>query len=97
MGKPEKVTEINEPLYRKAAFGKQIEDFLSSDIGVYLVKKAEREVQAAFEALKSVNPVDGKAVQALQNKIWVAESFQQWLGDGIVDGLQAFKVITEEE
>ena len=97
MSKSERVTDINEPLYRKAAFGKQIEEFTASDIGRYLIKRAESEVQAAFEDLKAVNPVDGKAVQALQSRIWRAESFQQWLADGIIDGLQAFKIITDEE
>jgi hypothetical protein len=92
-----KVTEENEALYRKAAFGKIIEDFQSSDIGIYLIRRAESEAEQAIEKLKTCDPKDGKVVQSLQNEVWKAESFQKWLADAILDGLQAHNMIDNEE
>ena len=41
----------DEPLVRTAVFGKQVEDFLTSDIGDYLLQKAKHEEADAIEAL----------------------------------------------
>ena len=49
----------DDPKVRWAAFGKQVEYFLQSDIGAYLVKRAKQEGDEATEGLKRVDAFDG--------------------------------------
>lgn len=85
-----------EPLVRWAVFGKKVEQFLQSDIGDFLLKKSQREVQEAVEALKVVDPTDIEGVRKLQNAVKLAESFQSWLGDAVAAGLQSIAQLEEE-
>jgi hypothetical protein len=89
--------EGNQKLYDKAALGKIVEEFQSSEVGRYLIKRAEEAVEDAVEKLKVCDPKDGKVVQSLQNQVWKAESFQQWLADAIIDGANALDLITNGE
>lgn len=89
--------ESKELLIRRAVFGKQVENFLSSDEGKYLLHRADNDVQTAFEGLKSCDPKDGKMVQTFQNMIYRAESVKQWLTDAVVDGLNATNIIEDRE
>lgn len=87
----------NDPVVRDAVFGKQVEDFLSSDIGEYLLKKAEREIESTVEKLKKANPNEPMSVQGLQNQIKVCESIVGWLGEAIRSGQQAVKAIEDQD
>lgn len=80
---------------RLAVFGRQVEMFLESDVGTYIVQCADTEIDAATEKLKDVNPEDPKAIRDLQFKIRVAQSVVGWLGDAIRSGAQAKEVIQE--
>jgi hypothetical protein len=79
----------SNPVLKAIDFGMEVEAFLQSDIGRYLTKRAEAEVEAAVEVMKSVDPEDVKSVRGLQNTIKVAESVLYWLADAIQSGLNA--------
>jgi len=83
----------NDPLVQTAVFGQQVEQFLSGDIGKYLVRRAENEAEQAADALKTVHPWRTRRIRELQNTIWVAERVQKWLGEAILDGRQALNVL----
>lgn len=83
----------DDPIIRTAVFGKQVEDFLTGDIGEYLVKRAKNEIDNAVEKLKKINPRANRSIQTLQNQIKVCESIAGWLGDAVISGQQAMKVI----
>lgn len=85
------------PLVRDAMFGKQVEQFLDGDIGNYLVKRAQTEIDVAIEKLKKVNPVDVDLVRTYQNDVKVAEFFIVWLGDAIAAGHAAIETLEGEE
>lgn len=91
--KPE---DIPQNLLESAVFGRQVENFLSSDLGRYLVKRSEAEASEAMEKLKVVLPWRRRRITELQNDIKVAEWFQQWLADAILDGIHATNQIDEE-
>lgn len=80
-----------DPKVRWATFGKQVEYFLQSDVGSYLVKRAKQECDEAVEKLKDVDAFDGKAVAALQLKARVADAVIVWLGDAIAAGESAIE------
>ena len=67
-------------------FGAEVKAFLGTNIGKYLVAKAEGEVADAVEELKTVSPSDPVAIADLQNRVYRAESFQYWLAEAIQTG-----------
>lgn len=88
--------EDKAELFEKAIFGKQVEDFLGTDIAKYLVKRAEAEEEEAMDQLKIADPSDFNTIRKLQNRIVVVESIQQWLADAIVEGQHALAIIEGE-
>lgn len=80
---------MNEELYAEAMFGKDAEEFITSDIGRYLIGCAEQEAQEAADQLKRVLPWRRRKITELQNKIWRAESIQSWLAEIVIKGKQA--------
>lgn len=90
---PQFETTEEEDLYERAAFGQNIEAFWSSAVGKYLRNRAQECYTDGIKKLKSVDPADTKAVQAAQNEVKVAEWFEDWLQQGIRDGLLAMGMI----
>ena len=88
--------ELN-PLLKAVDLGFQAEAFLQSDIGRYLVQRAEAQIEEAVELLKEADPEDPKTIRALQNTIAVAESVQYWLADVIQQGENAQQQLHEGE
>ena len=76
-------------LHKTIDFGFQAEAFLQSDVGRYLIAKAEAEVIEATEALKTVDPTVPDAIRELQNRVYRGESIQYWLAEAIQSGLNA--------
>ena len=89
--------ESKELLLHRAAFGKQVEQFLNTDIGKYLMNRATDEVIDAFSEFKKCDARDGKTIEKVQNKIYRAESFKQWLTDAVLDGVTAYNIIEDRE
>lgn len=87
----------DDPYVETAILGKMAEEFIGSDIGKYIVARAELEAREANDALKRVFPLRWRRVMQLQNQIKVAESIQGWLVDAITDGQAAMKTIQGEE
>lgn len=87
----------DDPNLRMAVFGRQVEDFLNGDIGSYLVKCAQAEIDEGLKALRTVDAEDPKAVRTAQNRVEVAESIMQWLGDAISRGHAAVELLKGEE
>jgi hypothetical protein len=89
--------DINDPTVKSAVLGRQVEDFLESDIGKYLVGRAESEAWEALEELKRVSWWRGRRIQYLQNRVYVTERVQEWLGNAISEGIQALNIMEEVE
>lgn len=87
----------NSPLLQQIDLGFQAEAFLLSDLGRYLVKRAEDEVEAAVEQLKRAAPDNPVEIRAIQHKIHVAEAIQYWLADAIQAGQNAQQQLHDQE
>ena len=81
----EQSAEVRE-LHATIDFGFQAEAFVLSDLGKFLIGRAEAEIAEAVEELKAVNPFSTDEIRTLQNKIWRAESVQSWLAEAIQAG-----------
>lgn len=86
----------DDPKVRWATFGAQVEQFLQSDIGDYLLKQAVRDEQEAMAQLVTVLPWRRRRIQTLQNQVATAQNFQRWLGDAISAGHAAMEQLKED-
>jgi hypothetical protein len=82
-------------MIRRAVFGKQVESFLNSDIGIYLLGRARDQKDEAQCEFLSVDCSDIEKVRQLQNTIVQANSIAKWLSDAVADGLQAINIIDD--
>lgn len=87
----------NDELYRRAAFGKQVEAFWDSQIGQYLQGVAREKYATALKELRTCDPTDAAKVMRAQGEAWAAEHFEIWLSDAITDGLKSIDLIDNGE
>jgi copper homeostasis protein CutC len=85
--------DINDPLVKSAVLGSQVEQFLETDIGKYLVGRAENQAAEAMDMLKRTAPWRKNRIQQLQNAVLTAENFQKWLGEAYSEGLHSLHTI----
>ena len=62
------------------------EHFLETELGKYLLAKADNEAETALIKLKTASPIMPEMIRELQNEIWRAESIKQWIFDAISEG-----------
>lgn len=77
-------------------FGKQVEQFLQSDIGTYLLECAKEQSDTWTSKLKVADPWDQEQIMVAQMKVQIAELFIGWLGDAVRAGIQATEHIQED-
>jgi len=76
-----------------AVFGKQVEMFWDGQIGQYLLAYTLQEYNDALEEFKKCDPHDSVKIANVQNRMWRAESFRDWLSRAIDAGIQATQVL----
>lgn len=84
--------EDEKALWEKAIFGKQVDDFLHSDIGKYLLLKADKEY---IEAVNHLRDCSADSLLKYQSDMKRAESIRNWLVDTVEEGLRAYNLIEE--
>jgi hypothetical protein len=88
---------MSKELYAEAVLGQDAEEFIASELGRFIVGRAEQEVAEAMEQLKTCHPWRTRKIKDLQNQIWRAESVQNWLAELVVRGRQALSQLEEPE
>ena len=83
------MSDDRQQLLGDITLGIEVEAFLTSDIGKYLVRRAEEELLNATELLTKVDPENPKEIRELQTRIWRANSVQQWMAEAIQSGWNA--------
>ena len=78
--------ESKRQLIETAVLGRQVEDWLKTDIGQYLLARAEERGRIATEKLKVAHVWRKNHIRALQAEIWKCESFREWLNDAMTEG-----------
>lgn len=86
------MTEI-EQLENDIRFGAEVQQFLTSNIGRYLLARSKEEIDIAVEELKRADPADVKNIRSLQFDIRRNESIEQWLKDVIQTAIDARDLI----
>lgn len=84
-------------IIRRATFGRQVEQFLNTEVGKYLVCRANDEVAKAVFDFKNCCPTDAVEVQSIQNRMKQGENFIEWISQAVNDGLQALNILEDRE
>lgn len=66
-----------------------VDQFLESEIGHYIVQRAEVARAQALEDLVRCNPDDPVSVRRAQNEVRIIDQIQQWLADALRAGASA--------
>ena len=77
--------ELDEA-FEVAKFGIEVERFLSTPIGKYLVERAEREGDEAIKAMKQVDPSNESEVRKVQDGLTIPDKVVSWLAEAIGEG-----------
>ena len=84
-------------LIRLIDMGIQVEAFINSDLGRYLLDRSNAEQKAALEQLGNVDPDGTKAIRRLQFNLQVAAGIQNWLADLVVEARNAEETLRAVE
>ena len=85
--------DVDPKIVATAVLGKEIEDFLRSDIGKYLISRANRVYTAAVDEFKRVDPTKTAEIIRIQADMWKADAFKAWIVEGIQEGLTALNFL----
>lgn len=88
-----------QTLLAEGMLGADAEEFLNTDLGRYMLARADEEEREALEALAKIRPwlTSRRRIAELQAKLWRARSFRGWLSEMIIGGRQAIQQLDERE
>jgi hypothetical protein len=76
--------------------GDDADIFFQSDLGQYVVSRAQQESEDALAELKQVDPEDAKKIRYLQNRIHISEKALGWLQEMLIAGKQAMETLRDD-
>lgn len=82
---------------RLKKLGQQVEKFLKSEAGRYLLQCCDAETRRGLELLRKVDPEDAKAIRAAQNCCELGRLMKEWLQEAVVAGLNAEELLRERD
>lgn len=82
-------------LINVARIGIDAEAFSKSDVGRFMIGKAQAEIDAAVNDLIEADPGDWKANNDIRNRIHVARMFLTWLDEAVMVGHHAHEQLQE--
>lgn len=80
-----------------AAGGMDVEAFMRSTVGRYVLNRAQEEIEEARTQLEAVDPEDPKAIRDLQFVIAVARATTSWLSEAVAEGKNAEEQLAARE
>ncbi len=86
-----------QSLYAEAILGRDAEQFLASDLGRYMLARADEEEREALDELATVWPWRRGRIAQLQMKVKNARSFKNYLADLVITGKQALETLESRE
>lgn len=83
--------------FEVARFGVEVERFIHSDIGKYLIDRAEMDRDRAIKEMKTVDVADTAAVRRIQNDLNIPDRVMAWLSDAVQSGYAAHEALRASE
>jgi len=86
-----------QDMFKTAQIGIEAEKFLSTDLGIFLLGKAEMELETGFSLLLDALPTDYATITKLQSQCKRALNFKSWLAEAIQSGEYAVRELRQDE
>jgi hypothetical protein len=87
---------MNDLLLAEAILGKDAEEFISSELGRFILGRCDQEIQEAQDLLAVVSPWRRNRIRQLQNQVWRAKSLRSWLIELINSGRMAEQALEDQ-
>lgn len=87
---------MSDELVAEAEVGDEARQFLESDLGKTILGIAQQQIEEAMLRLRSVDPTDANTIRQIQNEIWRAESFEEWLKQLFHNGEAAIQLYRQQ-
>lgn len=87
---------MNDALIAEALIGDEAKKFMESDLGQCMLGMARQDAQAAMEALAKVPATEAEKIRVLQNAVYLANTFEQWLNELFSKGESALEVSKQQ-
>ena len=87
----------HDVLLAEAVLGRDAEEFCNSELGQFILRRCDIEIQEAQDELSSVFCWRRKRIQHLQNQVWRARQMKSWLVELITNGRAAEAALTERD
>ena len=84
-------------LLAEVSIGEDAAQFAKSDLGRYMVGRADQEIQEFTQQLTKVWGIRRKRIQWLQNEIFKREQFKNYLLEAIQSGRSALAELSERQ
>ncbi len=84
-------------LLAEAELGEDAMQFSRSDLGRYMIGRANIELADLNDKLKSTFPLRWRRIMQLQNEIWRREKFKQYLLEAIQSGRSALAELSQRQ
>ena len=85
-----------DPRLAEVQLGIEVEAFVHSAVGKYIVGRVEEERETALGLLATADPEDAKQIRELQNQHWRATAVMGWLAEAIETAAHAEAEMTAE-
>jgi hypothetical protein len=86
-----------QELYAEAILGKDVEEWLKSDVGRYMLAGFEEEEREALESLSKIFPWRWRRIMQLQERVRLVRKFKSLAGEMIMTGRQALQTLDQSE
>lgn len=90
-------TPEQQELLRMVALSEQVNSFLGTGVGKYLVERAAQEREDALEQLAQVDAADANRIRELQQTVKRSDSIANWLAEAYDQGLAAEDILHQQE
>ena len=81
----------------EAVLGRDADEFLSSELGRFIVGRCDQEIQEAQALLSEVSPWRRNRIRQLQNQVWRARSMKAWLVELVNAGRMAEAALDDDQ
>ena len=86
---------MSDELKAEFILGLDAVDFAKSDVGRYIIGRLKQDRDDAVDRLKTVFPWRWRKIQELQNQIWRTETVEKYLGELIINGKNAERILDD--
>ncbi|MDD5084198.1 MAG: hypothetical protein PHT88_04725 [Candidatus Moranbacteria bacterium] len=86
----------DQALLKQAQLGIEAEAFIHTDLGKFLIDKADDDLQRGYEGFLSLTPGDTDGLLMLQSQCQRAIHFKSWLLEAISSGHYAESELSDD-